>query len=287
MMKIYQKYQTKNNCYKAATPMKPVNILVHSTGADNANLKRYVDYVEICGENKYNNHWNVPNFKKMPHGFLGKDKNGEIAFVQTLPYDYACWGCGKGSKGSYNYNPTGYIQFEICEQKGDKKYFDEVFNAAAEYCAQMCREFGFDPNGIVSHAEAAKKGYASNHGDPDHWLKQYGKNMDWFRSLVKEKMKPEKPKERPVLKFSIGDIVNFVGDKHYISSNSGNAQNCKGGKATITAISEKGVHRYHLVRASDSPSTVYGWVDEEFVNEIVKKPSATRKRAKNRIDVKF
>ena len=162
-----------------------------------------------------------------------------------------------------------------------------MFDAAAEYCAQMCKEFGFDPNGIVSHAEAAKKGYASNHGDPDHWLKQYGKDMDWFRSLVKEKMKPEKPKERPVLKFSVGDIVDFVGDKHYISSNSDNVQNCKGGKAAITAISEKGVHRYHLVREPDSLSTVYGWVDEEFVNELAKKPSVTRQGARNRIDVKY
>ena len=37
---------------------------------------------------------------------------------------------------------------------------------------------------IISHKEACARGYASNHGDPEHWLARFGKNMDWFRALV-------------------------------------------------------------------------------------------------------
>ena len=39
-------------------------------------------------------------------------------------------------------------------------------------------------NNIISHKEACARGYASNHGDCDHWLAKFGKNMDWFRELV-------------------------------------------------------------------------------------------------------
>ena len=40
------------------------------------------------------------------------------------------------------------------------------------------------PENIVSHKEACARGYASNHGDPEHWLKKFGRDMDWFRALV-------------------------------------------------------------------------------------------------------
>lgn len=185
-VKVYSCYQTKCDCYKAAKPIKPIGILVHSTGANNPNLKRYVDFEEICGKNVNVNHWNRSGLTTQVHAFLGKDKDGNIAVINTLPYNIACWGCGRGKNGSYNYNPTACIQFEICEQQGDKAYFDAAFKAAAEYCAILCKEFGWTEKDIVSHCEAAKLGYASNHGDPDHWLKLYGKDMDWFRAEVKK-----------------------------------------------------------------------------------------------------
>ena len=40
------------------------------------------------------------------------------------------------------------------------------------------------PENIISHKEACGRGYASNHGDPEHWLVKFGKNMDWFRAQV-------------------------------------------------------------------------------------------------------
>lgn len=190
-VKIYTHYQTRCGCYKAAKAMQPIGILIHSTGANNPNLKRYVDFPDVCGVNVNGNHWNRPEATVQVHAFLGKDKDGNVAVVECLPQNIACWGCGRGAKGSYNYNPTGTIQFEICEQQGDKAYFDKAFQAAAEYCAALCKKFGWTEKDIVSHAEAAKLGYASNHGDPDHWLKLYGKNMDWFRANVGDILHPE------------------------------------------------------------------------------------------------
>lgn len=65
-----------------------------------------------------------------------------------------------------------------------------------------------------------------------------------------------------VKEYKVGDIVNFKGNKHYISSYlPAVGFSCKPGKARITIINKKGKHQYHLVRVEGGTSTVYGWVD--------------------------
>lgn len=186
-MDIIKAYAVNNLCYIAAQKMKPQGIVVHSTGANNPTLKRYVNCPEEVGENKNHNHWDnpMPEGKRMcVHAFIGYDKNNEIRVAEILPLDICCWGCASGSKGSYNSNPP-HIQFEICEDGlTDKVYYDKVFGVAAEYCAHLCRLFGLTSDQIVSHKEAHDKGYGSNHGDPDHWMKKFGETMDDFRAKV-------------------------------------------------------------------------------------------------------
>ena len=171
----------------------PAGIIIHSTGADNPNLWRYVDAPDICGVNKWGTHWNVPmpignNGKPTKiccHAFIGKDKDGEIRAAKLLPWNVCCWNCGDGAKGSYNYSPA-YIQIEICEDGlSDRQYFEEAFGLAAELCKRLMKNYPtIKPENIISHHEAHLRGYASNHADCDHWLKKFGKNMDWFRRLV-------------------------------------------------------------------------------------------------------
>lgn len=189
-MEINKCFLTKNDCYKVSKPMTPKGIVVHSTGANNPNLKRYVQPDDgILGLNKNNNSWNASGIAKCVHAFIGKDKNGDVRCYQTLPFNIACWGVGSGKKGSYNYNPTGHIQFEICEDNlTNADYFNKCFNLAAEFCAYLCKEFNLSVDSIVGHHEAYLKGYGSNHNDPDNWMKKFGKDMNWFRNLVREKM---------------------------------------------------------------------------------------------------
>lgn len=179
---------TKNPCYKKGTKMTPKGLLLHSTGANNPYLKRYVDAPEEVGVNKYNNTWNSEDASVCVHGFIGYDINGDVKAAQTLPFNMACWGCGRGSKGSYNYDPTGHIQFEICEDGLDNElYFKQCWQVAVETFADLCLEYGFDPlTQITSHYEAHAKGYASNHADPRHWFSKFGVTMDDFREDVKE-----------------------------------------------------------------------------------------------------
>lgn len=192
-----------NDCYKKheAISGKPTGIVVHSTGAPNKTLKRYVQpasgdakYNEIIadiGKNKYDNDWNHSKVEMgnsvCMHAFIGVNDKGTVETYQTLPFDICCWGCGSGRSGSYNFNPTARIQFEICEDDlSDKTYFNAAFREAIEFCAYLCKQYSIPIERISSHAEAHNEGYGSNHGDCDYWLKKYGLSMNWFRSEVKK-----------------------------------------------------------------------------------------------------
>ena len=220
---------------------KVKGIVVHSTGANNPSLKRYVqpvsankNYDEVIadlGTNKYGNHWNRAAADVCVHAFIGKNAKGEIRTYQVLPFDRTCWGCYKGSKGSYNYNPTAHIQFEICEDNlTDEKYFNAAMTEAQEFCAYLCKKFSLDVSTVVSHAEAHKKGYASNHGDIDHWLKRHGKTMDWFRAQVKAKMSTDdkatstEKKETSTPSYRVGRALQLKNEKLYVSSTASTAK---------------------------------------------------------------
>lgn len=183
--KIIKHYLKKNGCYRAGKKRtKTTGIVKHSTGAANPYLRRYIDDAGNLGKNTAGNHWNMGNIAKCVHFMIGLDKAGEVAIYQLLPLDYRCWGCGSGGKGSYN---STHVQYEICEDgMADEKYFEEAFAAAAWLDAYICKKYGLKASSIVSHKEAHEKGYASNHGDCDHWLKKQGKTMAWARAKAQE-----------------------------------------------------------------------------------------------------
>ena len=184
MIPIKQVIMTENRCYKRGERITPRGIVVHSTAANNPYIKRYVqpDPDGTIGKNTNGNHWNQEKATKCMHGFLGKLADGTVAFAQNLPWDYRCWGCGGGDSGSYT---DSHIQFEICEDGlDDEAYYWAAFDAAAEVCAMLCQQFGIRTVNIVSHKEAHAALYASNHGDPHHWMQLYGDSMDAFRARV-------------------------------------------------------------------------------------------------------
>lgn len=203
MLRIETVYQTKNRCFLAAKPAEHIGILVHSTGANNKNLKRYVDAPELVGVNANGNHWNNLTGDKCMHAFIGLDKAGEVMAIQTLPYEYACWGCGSGKRGSYNYDPTAHIQFEICQGSDtDALYYRRAIEAAEEYCAQLCKLFGFTAENIVSHREASRRGYASKHDDPEEWMENFGDDMNQFRARVAARL-AEGKEEAGMMKYKV------------------------------------------------------------------------------------
>lgn len=181
-MKLHTKIAYKNACYQEGQKMKPKGIMIHSTGCNNPNLKRYVGPDDgILGKNIYNNHWNnaYPGGKAICcHAFIGKDKNGEIRTYRILPWDMVGWHCGGKA------NKT-HIGIEICEDEAfNMKYFDATYKEAVEVCAYLCRTYEIRPQNIISHKEGHAKGIASNHGDPEHWWTKFNYDMNNFRNDV-------------------------------------------------------------------------------------------------------
>ena len=201
---------TNSTCYKGTRIMDVKGILWHSTGANNPNLKRYVQPSEndpnysvlmnLLGTNQYHNDWNHIDHQAGLNAWIGKLANGEVTTVQTMPWNYRPWGCGSGINGSCN---NGWIQFEICEDNlNDPNYFNTVYKEACELTAYLCKMYHLDPHGTVMlngkpipvltcHADAHSLGVGSNHGDINHWFPKYGKNMATVRDDVAKLLETE------------------------------------------------------------------------------------------------
>ena len=194
---------TQSTCYKGTRKFTPKGVLWHSTGANNPNLKRYVqpddnvpdraEWLAKLGKNAYANDWNHIDRQAGLNFWIGKLADSTVAAVQTMPWDYRPWGCGSGSKGSCN---DTHIQFEICEDAlTDASYFNACYQEACEMTAYLCKMFGIDPKGMISykglqvptiidHTGSHALGLGSNHGDVQHWSRRYGKTMENVRNDV-------------------------------------------------------------------------------------------------------
>ncbi len=225
-LKLLKCILTESDCYKAGAKIKPKGVMVHSTGANNPMLRRYVQPVmstpdragllAALGVNSNGNHWNQTRvyvytdgtrtvgtrnyakklartlYESCVHGFIGRLADGSVAAVQTLPWDHRGWHCGSGKKGSGN---DTHISFEICEDGlTDPAYFRQAYRTAVELTAMLCREYELDPlvdEVVICHQEGYRRGIASNHGDVLHWFPRHGKSMDDFRADVTRSMKED------------------------------------------------------------------------------------------------
>jgi len=202
-MNLHKLILTNNACYKAGRTIIPKGIMVHSTGANNPYLKRYVGPDDgLLGKNQYNNHWNQdkPDGRQVcVHAFIGKLANGTIATYQTLPWNHRGWHAG----GTAN---NTHIGFEICEDGlTDTSYFNAVYKEAVDLCVSLCKEFDLTEKDIICHSEGYMKGIASNHSDVMHWFPKHGKSMDSFRLDVKKALSPPLlPPTKKLYKVQVG-----------------------------------------------------------------------------------
>lgn len=203
---LYVVPATNSKCFKAnekgtAYKLGEVKgILVHDTSAGNPYLKRYVQpskddpeyemLIQLIGENEYGNSWNEEGdtSEKMVHAFVGLLADGTVATAEILPLNYACWDCGSGANGTYNKEPNGHLQIEICDDGYEsEEYFTKVVKGeAVRYVALLCKEHGLTADDVCDHYEAHKEGYASDHSDITEWLLRFGYTMNDFRAWVRE-----------------------------------------------------------------------------------------------------
>ena len=220
-MKLIRCILTENDCYQTKRTIKPRGVMVHSTGADNPTLRRYVqpvkggdgDYAALMaqlGVNKNGNHWNRPGLDVCVHGFIGKLADGSIASAQTLPWTHRGWHAGTGTSGGSANNT--HISFEICEDDlTDPAYFKLVYREAVELTAHLCKIYGLDPLGDFRRdvaAELAPKPEPEPEPKPD----EEDDEMNYYKTLdeVPEYYRPtvEKLVEAGALKGTAEGVLN-------------------------------------------------------------------------------
>ena len=236
---------TQSTCYKGTRRFTPKGVLWHSTGANNSNLKRYVqpddkapdraEWLARLGKNQYGNDWNHIDRQAGMNFWIGKLADGTVAAVQTMPWDYRPWGCGSGSKGSCN---NTHIQFEICEDAlSDASYFNACYQEACEMTAYLCKMFGIDPKGtisynglkvptIIDHTGSHALGLGSNHGDIQHWSRKYGKTMENVRNDVAALLAEPVPITQPAPSNDVTDAEKTIWD--FLYGKIGNAYGAAG-----------------------------------------------------------
>lgn len=198
---IYRLMMTESDCYRQGTIQTQVGVQVHSTGANNPYLKRYVQPDDgRLGKNIYNNSHNRPGGNVCASAYIGKLQDGTVAVYQTLPWDYRCWLSGSGKNG--NANRMGYIGFEICEDNcQNADYFQQaVMEKSVLLTAHLCQMLGVTPWTVVKrfdgcdalavmdHAALYRAGCGSNHGDIGLWLRKFGLTFEDYRLAVDEAM---------------------------------------------------------------------------------------------------
>ena len=219
-MRLLTQILTNNECFKTGRTISVKGIMWHSTGANNPKLSRYVQPDDgTLGVNKNGNHWNQhrPDGRQVcVHAFIGKDKNGNVATYQTLPWNHRGWHAGGAANNTH-------IGFEICEDSlTNLNYFNTVYKEACELTAYLCKMFNLDPlaDGVViCHSEGYKRGVASNHSDVMHWFSRYGVTMDKVRRDVKALMTEDRTPIVGKSRATVAQMRNYI-----LSVNPGVAQ---------------------------------------------------------------
>lgn len=205
-----QCFMRQSTWYTSVGTVPVRGVLIHSTGANNPYISRYVQpdddapgrerLLKLLGKNKNGNDWNHSVRHAGVHAFVGRLASGEVSTVQVGEWNKKAWGCASGPKGSCN---NGWIQFEICEDGlADPAYFNRVYQEAAELTAYLCAVYKLDPLGTVTyqgvrvpvilcHQDSYRLGLGSGHADVLHWFPKFGKSMDDFRADVARIMKGE------------------------------------------------------------------------------------------------
>ncbi|MFS0822187.1 N-acetylmuramoyl-L-alanine amidase family protein [Bacillus sp. 1P02SD] len=271
-IEIKQAILTKNDCFKAGQKITVKGLMLHSTGANNPKLCRYVSPDDGILGTPSSSHWNQPRpggRQVCVHGFIGKDKDGVVRTYQTLPWNHRGWHAGGAANDTH-------IGVEICEDDlKDPVYFAAVYKESVELFAMLCKQFNLNPDkDIICHSEGYKLGIASNHADVMHWFPKHGKSMDTFRKDVKKKMATPTPSNAHV---RVVGNSEYVGRKLIVKNdglwfyNAPRWEVCDGTSDkghTFTIVEELIVDGRKMVKCHDGK---YRTADPNFV-EITPKP---------------
>lgn len=178
------RYATNNGAYTSGRTIIPKGCVNHSVGCAQPKVDVFFN-----GMNKSSAGWGV-------NALIGDFHLGEGRIILTLKWNGRPWGCGAGSKGSWN---NSKIQWEICEPVGhtyaggtminynvqkNQEYFNRMWKMIVAWNVYLVKKFNYPISGISDHAESYRAGYGSNHSDVGQWWPKHGKSMDALRKEV-------------------------------------------------------------------------------------------------------
>ena len=163
---------------------------------------------------------------------------------------------------------------------------DKAYNALIDLCTDICRRNGIkelkwkgDKSliGQVDKQNMTVHRWFANKSCPGDYL--YNLHGEIATAVNKRLGSSEETKvEITVDSFSVGEIVNFAGGKHYTNANTSDGPTVKASLAKVTSKYPRGKHQLHL-RAVNTDGKyiggVYGWVDVSTVTKCT--TSATKK----------
>lgn len=224
-MEIITSYITKNDCYKNNVDKidsrytrfqsrGPTGLMLHSVGTPQPSAKVFA------------NRWNTSGIEVAVHAVLQDD--GIV--YQCLPWTYRGWHAGGSANDTHigvemaepsQIKYTQGAKFVCSDLASAREQARGTYKTAVDLFATLCEKFNLDPmTDIISHAEGARKGVASNHADPEHLWEGLGLSytMSGFRLDVAARMNitPEKTSDGKHLilrKGSTGDDVKDLQQK--------------------------------------------------------------------------
>lgn len=196
-MELIEALCTQNDCYRrnlAGDDSRytlfrsrgPVGLMLHSVGCAQPDAKVFAEG------------WNKPGLEVAVHAVIGT--GGKV--YQCLPWSFRGWHAGGGANDTHLgiemtepacLRYTGGASFTCADLSAARAHCRETYGTAVELFALLCEKYRLDPTtAILSHAEGAARGVASNHGDPEHLWRGLGMDhtMDGFRKAVQAKLTP-------------------------------------------------------------------------------------------------
>lgn len=189
------RYATANRAYLAGQKIPPSGSVNHSVGCAQPSIEVFFKAMNTSSAG-----WAV-------NAIIGDFHQGDGRILVTLPPDTRPWGCGAGSRGSWN---NSRIQWEVCEPAGhtyaggtmiaydvakNQAYFDRMWKMLVAWNVYLVKKFGYPVANIADHAESYRAGMGSNHSDMGQWLPKHGKSMDKLRSEVEQIINNESEEE--------------------------------------------------------------------------------------------
>lgn len=191
--------------------------------------------------------------------FMGANRDASAHYFvdddniyQSVDLNDIAWHCSLKNSNS--------IGIEMCCTAGNYRIGEKAQTNAIALGVELCKYLGITADTVdkyvIRHYDVTGKNCPAQFAGAN--------NSAWqaFKNRIKESLQPKKKE------FAVGDIVTFVGNKHYVSANAASGNTCKPGEAKITNIVANAKHPYHLVKTEGSSATVYGWVDAKDVKEL-------------------